>query len=269
MIAVIKGAGDIASGVAYRMHQIGFSVVMTDLNKPTSIRRTVCFSEAIINGSTTIENVTAEYAKRTDEIEEIISNNHIAVLADPEAKCIKILKPEIVIDAIMAKKNLSTSINDAPIVIALGPGFCAGKDCHAVIETMRGHNLGRIYYNGEAEKNTGIPGSIMGYTTERILRAPKDGIFNQVHQIGDIVEKDEICAYVDDLPVKSNIAGVLRGILPSGTEVYKGMKSGDVDPRSNPNNCITISDKANAVGAATVVAAISLSDQLKEYIYAL
>ena len=155
---VIKGAGDLASGAAVRLAHCGFQIVMTDLLYPTSIRRTVCFSEAILNGTFTVEDVTAEFAPDLRSISAIHARNHIAVLADPEAECIKALQPEVVIDAILAKKNLGTKITDAPIVIVLGPGFTAGVDCHAVIETMRGHDLGRVILEGAAEPNTGIPG---------------------------------------------------------------------------------------------------------------
>lgn len=255
---VIKGAGDLASGVAVRLSRCGFPIVMTDLPHPTSIRRTVCFSEAILKGTFTVEDVTAGFAEDLSKIPQILSNEQIAVLADPNADCIRSLKPDVVIDAILAKKNLGTSIHDAPIVIALGPGFAAGVDCHAVIETMRGHDLGRVILNGSAQPNTGIPGSIGGFTTERVLRAPKDGVFTEVRHIGDLVKKGECIATVDGEPIRSELDGVVRGLLPSNTPVKRGMKSGDVDPRGVISNCVTVSDKARAIGGGVLEAILYL-----------
>lgn len=258
MIVLIKGAGDIASGVAVRLSHCGFRIVMTDLPHPTSIRRSVCFSEAIMRGAFTVEDVTAEYAVDVYDVPRILERDRIAVLADPKASCIDVLHPGAMVDAILAKKNLGTTINDAPIVIALGPGFTAGKDCHAVIETMRGHDLGRVILHGQAQPNTGIPGNIGGCTTERVLKAPKSGTFTEVHHIGDVVQKGDCVAYVDDEPIYSSINGVIRGLLSSGTPVYQGMKSGDVDPRGVVSNCETVSDKARAIGGGVLEALLYL-----------
>ena len=255
---IIKGAGDLASGVAVRLAHCGYRIVMTDLPHPTSIRRTVCFSEAILRGSASVEDVTAEYADSVEKIPAIHERGHIAVIADPHAACIKDLHPDVVVDAILAKRNLETQIDDAPIVIALGPGFTAGVDCHAVIETMRGHDLGRVILKGSAEPNTGIPGNISGFTTERVLRAPKDGIFREIRQIGDIVAKGDPVASIDDEPIHASIDGLIRGLLPSGTPVHKGMKSGDIDPRPAPQHCYTVSDKARAIGGGVLEAILML-----------
>ena len=251
---LIKGAGDLASGTAVRLAHCGFQIVMTDLKHPTSIRRTVCFSEAIRTGVQTVEDVTAQYAPSVEEISAIHRRGHIAVLADPNALCVRTLQPEVVVDAILAKRNLGTCLMDAPIVIALGPGFTAGVDCHAVIETMRGHDLGRMILSGATQMNTGIPGSISGFTTERVLRAPRDGIFTEVRKIGDTVKRGETVAEVDGEPVITLIDGVVRGLLPSGTPVTKGMKSGDVDPRSAVEHCYTVSDKARAIAGGVLEA---------------
>lgn len=259
MLTLIKGAGDIASGIALRLYHAGIKIVMTDLPKPTSIRRTVCFSQAIIDGETVVEDIKAVFAENESAAMQIISNGNIPVLADENAECIKALKPDIVIDAILAKRNIGTKITDAPTVIAVGPGFTAGKDCHAVIETQRGHYLGRVITSGSAAKNTGVPGNIGGYTTERIIRAVKDGVFTQNAEIGDIVQANQIVAYVDGEPVRCSIGGVLRGILPSNTVVFKGMKSGDVDPRAKPEHCLTVSDKALAVGGGALEACLRFS----------
>lgn len=255
---LIKGAGDLASGAAVRLAHCGYSIVMTDLPHPTSIRRSVCFSEAILKRTFTVEDVTAEYAESVEAVDGILRREHVAVLADPKAECIEHLKPVVVVDAILAKRNLGTTKNDAPIVIALGPGFTAGVDCHAVIETMRGHNLGRMILDGPAQPNTGIPGTIGGFTTERVLRAPKDGLFMEVHHIGDLVEKGECVATVDGVPIVTQISGVIRGLLPSNTPVYAGMKSGDVDPRGVITNCDTVSDKARAIGGGVLEAILYL-----------
>lgn len=258
MLLVIKGAGDLASGIAVRLFHCGFSIVMTDLEKPTSIRRTVCFSEAIANGSFRVEDVTAEFAPSVDTVDAILKRRRIAVLVDPNADCIRKLKPTAVIDAILAKKNLGTSLSDAPIVIGVGPGFTVGVDCHAIVETQRGHDLGRVITTGSAAPNSGIPGNISGFTTERILRAPVDGVFSEVRHIGDLVEKDEIVAYVDGEPIRAQIRGTIRGLLPNGTNVFRGMKSGDVDPRCILENCYTVSDKARAVGGGVLEALLML-----------
>lgn len=254
MIIWIRGAGDIASGIAFRLHKSGFSVVMSDLPQPTSIRRTVCFSEAIIMGETTVEDITARFAADAAVARETLARDEIAVLADPTGMTARKLEPIAVIDAILAKRNLGTMIDDAEIVIGIGPGFTAGVDCHAVVETARGHTLGRVYYSGSALPDTGIPGSIAGFTLERLLRAPKAGVFRGVKKIGDVVEAGEICAYVDDAPVMSHIRGVLRGLLPDGLTVCEDMKSGDVDPRCEISHCLTVSDKALAIGGGALEA---------------
>ncbi len=263
MQIVIRGAGDIASGIASRLVRSGFPVIMTDLARPTSIRRTVCFSEAILYGSARVEDLTARLAGTPEEAASICRDGEIAVLADPEGDCIRALKPDAVIDAILAKRNLGTNITDAPAVIGVGPGFTAGVDCHAVVETMRGHTLGRVYYSGSAIPNTGIPGNIGGFTLERILRAPCAGTFRGLRKIGDTVEAGETVAYVEDQPVVSAIKGTLRGILPDGIPVYEGMKSGDVDPRCEQFHCYTVSDKALAVGGGALEAVLHLTGCVK------
>ena len=258
MLVVIKGAGDLASGIAVRLAHCGFSIIMTDLEKPTAIRRTVCFSEAIRNGFSRVEDVTAKLALSHDEIPEILARGEIAVLIDPNAKCIPLLQPDAVVDAILAKRNLGTAIFDAPIVVGVGPGFSAGADCHAVVETQRGHDLGRVILSGPAAPNSGIPGNISGFTTERILRAPTDGVLTEIRRIGDTVEKGETVATVNGIPMCTAIRGTIRGLLPTGTVVCKGMKSGDVDPRCVLENCYTVSDKARAVGGGVLEAILML-----------
>lgn len=261
MLVLIRGAGDIATGIALRLYRSGLQVVMTDLPRPTAIRRTVCFSQAIILGSFSVEGITGQRCT-SDAVSAVLAAGNIPVLADPDCTCRDMLKPDVLVDAILAKRNLGTRITDAPVVIAAGPGFTAGTDCHAVIETMRGHYLGRVILNGPAQPNTAIPGLIGGYAGERVLRAPQDGIFRQIRDIGAQVQPGDTVAYVGNQPVVCTIGGVLRGILPDGTPVYKGMKSGDVDPRCQPDHCRCASDKALAVGGGVLEAILQLTGVL-------
>ncbi len=260
MLVLIRGAGDLASGIALRLHHAKFQVVMTDLPHPTAIRRTVCFSQAILHGKMQVEDVCAEFAESATAVSDILARGNIAVLADPEAKCIQELKPAVVVDAILAKRNLGTKITDAPCVIGVGPGFTAKVDCHACVETMRGHTLGRMISEGSPIPNTNIPGLIGGFAGERVLRAPKDGIFRQVLQIGDIVEAGDIAGTVDGEPMHCTIGGVLRGLLADGTQVHKGMKSGDVDPRGDRSYCDLVSDKALSIGGGVLEAILHFSE---------
>jgi len=263
MRVLIKGAGDLASGIACRLHQCGFSVVMTDLAVPTAVRRTVAFSRAIYERTAEIEGAAAQLCSNMDEVQDVLRRGEIAVVIDPEATIREQWKPDAVVDAILAKHNLGTRMDDAPIVVAVGPGFTAGKDCHCVVETKRGHYLGRCIYTGSAIANTGVPGNIGGYTKERILRAPCDGVFEPVVLIGDTVQRGDICGTVNGMPMRSEIPGVVRGLLQSGVVVTKGMKSGDVDPRCERAHCYTVSDKARAVGGGVLEALLHL-DFLKK-----
>ena len=264
MLVLIRGAGDIATGIALRLHRSGLQVVMTDLPRPTAIRRTVCFSPAITDGETTVEGVRAIYAPDTAAAKKYLSQGAVPVLADPELACRDALHPDALVDAILAKRNLGTRMTDAPVVVGVGPGFTAGEDCHAVVETMRGHTLGRVIYRGSALPNTNIPGLIGGYAGERVLRAPADGIFTQLLDIGAEVKAGDIAGMVGGEPMRCTIGGVLRGILPSGTPVHRGMKSGDVDPRCQPEYCTTVSDKALAVGGGVLEAILHLSGALDQ-----
>ncbi|WP_325200712.1 selenium-dependent molybdenum cofactor biosynthesis protein YqeB [Oscillibacter sp.] len=263
MLVVIRGAGDIATGVALRLWRAGLQVVMTDLEKPTAIRRTVAFSTAIVRGEARVEDVTARRAESPAQALELLKQGVVPVLADPQGACIPALKPAAVVDAILAKKNLGTRITDAPVVVGVGPGFTAGTDCRAVVETMRGHTLGRALYEGSALPNTGVPGLIGGFAGERVLRAPADGVFHQLLDIGAQVKLGDIAGEVDGAPMACTLDGVLRGILPEGTPVHKGMKAGDVDPRCNIEHCYCASDKALAVGGGVLEAVLRLSGALK------
>ncbi len=262
MLAVIRGAGDIATGIALRLWRAGIRVVMTDLPQPTAIRRTVAFSQAIIHGEAAVEDVTARRADTPAQALELLRGGEIPVLADPEGACISVLRPAAVVDAILAKKNLGTQITDAPVVVGVGPGFTAGTDCHAVVETMRGHYLGRVIYKGSAQPNTGVPGLIGGFAGERVLRAPADGVFHQILEIGAQVKTGAAAAEVNGVPMTCTLDGVLRGILAEGTPVRKGMKAGDIDPRCRLEHCYCASDKALAVGGGVLEAVLRLSGAL-------
>lgn len=263
MLVLIRGAGDLASGAALRLHRANFPVVMTDLPQPTAIRRTVCFSQAIRFGKTTVEDAVGVCCKTAREVKAALSVGEIPVLPDETASCRTWLHPEVLVDGILAKRNLGTKITDAPLVIALGPGFCAGRDCHAVIETMRGHTLGRVIWDGEPIPNTNIPGLIGGFAGERVLRAPADGIFVQKLEIGASVRTGDIAGTVYGVPMLCQIDGMLRGILPDGTPVTRGMKSGDVDPRGKREYCDLVSDKALAIGGGVLEAILSLTGALR------
>ena len=224
MFAIIRGAGDIASAIALRLRRCGISVAMTEVEHPLTVRRTVAFSEAVRLGRTQVEGVTAVRTHDAYEARKLLDGDEaIPVLVDPECTCLS-LKPDVLVDAILAKRNLGTSIDMASVVVGVGPGFTAGKDCHAVVETMRGHTLGRVYYEGSALPNTAIPGLIGGFAGERVLRASDTGVFRCVASIGDHVEAGQIVAYVGEEPVTATIAGVLRGLIADGVPVSKGLK---------------------------------------------
>ena len=252
MLVLIKGAGDLATGTAVRLHRAGFPVVMTDIAQPTAVRRTVAFSQCMYDGVTEVEGITARRAASKDEVQTILAAGEIPVLADPEARILKERRFDAVVDAILAKRNLGTSLTDAPIVLALGPGFTAGVDCHGVIETKRGHDLGRLILEGAAIPNTGVPGDVGGYTRERIIRAPADGPFEPVAQIGQRVELGDVVARVNGVPVTAQLTGVVRGMLSAGIPVTEGMKAGDIDPRCEVRHCFTVSDKARAIGGGVL-----------------
>ncbi len=258
-LVVIKGAGDLATGVALRLHRANYGVVMTEIAEPTAIRRTVSISRAIEEGKATVEDILGVRAADEKEAMRIVSEGNIAVLVDEKAACVNALSPVAVVDAILAKKNLGTSINDAPIVVALGPGFTAGVDCHAAVETMRGHDLGRVYYEGSPHPDTKEPGSIDGFTFERVIHAPREGTFHAVREIGSNVAAGETIALVEGMPVHAKIAGILRGILPDGIRVFRGMKCADVDPRCELRHCFTVSDKARSLGGAVLEAILHFS----------
>ena len=257
-VALIKGAGDLATGVALRLFASGFAVVMTEIERPTVVRRSVAFAEAVYEGRAVVEEVEGVRVEAADQIAAVLAGGAIPVMVDPTAALRRELEPVVLVDAIVAKRNLGTRIDDAPAVIALGPGFVAGRDVHAVIETKRGHSLGSVIYEGTALPNTGVPGDVGGFSEERVLRSPGEGVFGAEREIGDRVGRDEVVGHVGDLPVRSRLDGVLRGVLRSGLEVSSGVKLGDVDPRARPEHCFTVSDKAKAIAGGVLEAACSL-----------
>ena len=255
LIVLIRGGGEVASGVAHRLHQAHFKICMTEISHPLAVRREVAFSEAIYEGEKEVEGVRAKLISRPEEIESRWKKGNIPIFVDPDGKKTrKFLKPDVLVDAIMAKKNLGTQINDAPLVLGLGPGFTAGKDVHIVVETNRGHGLGKMILSGTAEPDTGIPGEIGGYTIERVLRTMKKGIFHPQKAIGDRINPGAVVAVVDDFPIIAKMSGIIRGLLREGVEVKKGMKVGDIDPRGKKQSCFTVSDKSRAISGGVLEA---------------
>jgi xanthine dehydrogenase accessory factor len=255
IVVLVRGAGEIASGVAHRLHRSHFRICMTEIPRPLAVRREVAFSEATYEGEKEVEGVRAELISKPEEIESVWKKGDIPILVDPDGKRTRnFLKPDVLVDAIMAKKNLGTQINDAPFVIGLGPGFTAERNVHIVVETNRGHHLGKMMLIGAAEPDTGIPGEIGGYAIERLLRTMKKGIFHPQKSIGDRINKGSVVAVVDDFQIIAKISGVVRGLLREGVEVKKGMKVGDIDPRNKKESCFTISDKSRAIGGGVLEA---------------
>ena len=231
MLVYVRGAGDIATGVAARLVRSGVSVVMADIAVPTCIRRTICFCEAIRLGEVEVEGIRARLAQTPAEALAITEAGDVAVVVDPQAKMLGELKPVAVVDAILAKRNLGTTRDMAPAVIAVGPGFTAPVDCDAVVETMRGHFLGRVITQGSPQPNTGVPGMIAGYGKERVIHSPAAGMFRSDRTIGDIVSAGDVIGYAGDTPMVTQIDGCLRGLLANGVQVTEGFKCADVDPR--------------------------------------
>jgi len=255
LVVLIRGAGEMASGVAHRLYRCHFKICMLEIPRPLAVRREVSFSEAIYDGEKEVEGVRAKKVLSPGEIESVWGERKIPVLVDPEGKGTRsTLKPDVVIDAILAKTNLGTRITDAPLVVGLGPGFTAGKDVHRVVETNRGHYLGKVILEGAAEPDTGIPGEIGGYGIERLLRAMKKGVFHPQKAIGDRLTKGSVVAVVEEYPIIAGVSGVVRGLLREGVEVKRGTKVGDIDPRGNRDHCFSISEKSRAIGGGVLEA---------------
>lgn len=252
---IMRGAGDLATGVALRLHRAGFSrLLLLETEAPLAVRRLAAFSEAVYRKTVMVEAVQARYLADLQDLETFWKAGEIPVAVDPAGESISCLAPDVVIDAILAKRNTGTGSGDGMLVIGLGPGFTAGEDVHCVVETMRGHGLGRVIYEGAALADTGIPGAIEGMTHQRLLRAPCDGLFLTSKDIGDRVEAGQKVATVAGEPVVARISGVLRGLLRTDTPVGAGTKLGDIDPRSDVAFCSTASDKALAIGGGVLEA---------------
>jgi len=255
---LVRGGGDLATGTIHRLWKAGFQVLVLECSRPAAIRRQVAICEAVYTGSTKVEDLEAVLVKSLAEAQEAWAKGAVPLLIDEQAEIIKEYQPDIVVDAIIAKRNLGTSINMAPLVIALGPGFTAGEDVHYVVETKRGHNLGRIISQGPAAPNSGIPGNIGGYTKERVIHAPAAGTINVIQNIGDIVEKDQLIAEIiadtgESTPVLASLTGIIRGMIKEGFVVTQGFKIADIDPRKEElANCFTISDKARCIAGSVL-----------------
>lgn len=251
-LVIVRGGGDVATGTIQKLNRVGFDVLVLEIEKPTCIRRNVAVAQAIFDGEIQIEDIRAVRCENIDQIQRAFDKKLIAVAVDPEGKLIEKLKPICLIDGILAKKNLGTNKKMAPITIGLGPGFEAGIDVDLVIETNRGHDLGRLIFEGPAAVNTGNPGNINGFTTERILRAPASGKVHIIKDLGSVVKKGDVVAEVAGKEVLAGLDGMVRGMINEGLEVYSGMKIGDVDPRVIPRNAKTISDKARLIGGGAL-----------------
>jgi xanthine dehydrogenase accessory factor len=256
-VVAVRGGGDIGTGVAHRLFRCGFKVIVFEASQPTVIRRKVSFAQAVYSGRIEVEGTTAVLIPAPEKAKDIWQDKCIPVLVDPDLSSLKTLQPQILVEATLSKKNTCMSLNLAPLTVALGPGFTAGKDVDIVIETIRGHNLGRIIEKGTAAANTGIPEPVLGYTEKRVLRAPCDGVVKNGLSIGDTVSKGDTVCLIGNKPVTSEVSGVLRGCIMNGLRVKKGAKVGDVDPREIAEYCFTISDKARAIGGSVLEAILN------------
>lgn len=306
LLIICRGAGDLATGIIHRLHRAGHRVIALETDYPAAIRRQVSFCEAVYDGSAAVEGVTARLVPALADAESdtetysgindtpaahivsekwdssaseaVLEAGEVPLLIDQKGESIALLKPDVVVDAIIAKKNLGTTIDMAPLVIGVGPGFTAGQDVHLVIESMRGHNLARIITDGMAQPNTGVPGNIAGFTSERVIHAPAAGYIHDVRKIGDIVQKgDEIARIYPDkesydnalseyVPVNATITGIIRGLIREGYYFRKGFKIADIDPReSEITNCFTISDKARSIAGSVLEAVSAFEHGVKIY----
>lgn len=256
-LAIVRGGGDLATGIIYRLWKVGFSVLSLEIPAPLVVRRTVSVASAVFDGEIVIEDMKAV---RIGSLKDLTyDRSRVSVLVDPEGRSISELRPGILVDAIMAKRNLGTKKDMAPVVIGIGPGFSAPEEVDAVIETKRGHYLGRVIRNGSAIPNTGVPGLIRGYTVERLLRSPGEGYVVPVKRIGDSVMPGDVVAHVEGIPVCSQIEGILRGLIHPSVVAAKGLKIGDIDPRGEREHCFSITDKALAIAGGVLEVIMSSS----------
>ena len=265
-LLVVRGGGDIATGTVVKLCHCGFPVLILELPNPSAIRRNVAFCEAVYQGSKTVEDVTCHLAESSGKAAELLEEGKLAMLIDPQGSCLKEFRPLALVDGILAKRNLGTARDTAPITVALGPGFTAGKDVDAVIETQRGHDLGRVIYEGSAAPNTGIPGTIAGFGRERVIHSPADGILRNVASIADTVKKGQTIAVIEmaggEVPVTASLDGLLRGLIRDGYPVTRGFKIADIDPRAEEyENCFTVSDKARCIAGGALEAILHLKKE--------
>lgn len=257
-LIAIKGAGDLASGIALRLWRSGYRIIMSELPVPLCIRRTIAFSSAVFDGSAKVENAEGILVQDINNINDVWGENKLPIIVDENAKRILSLKPDVLIDARIIKSwRDDTHLYDAPLVIGLGPGFTAGENAHCVIETNRGHNMGRVFWSGAAEPDTGIPGTIKGEGLRRVIKAPCGGIFKPSVEIGDEVEEGDLIARIDETEIRAQLSGIVRGIIYPGITVWEKLKIMDIDPRGNRNHCFTVSDKATALGGGVLEAILT------------
>lgn len=266
-LIIVRGGGDLATGTIYKLYQSGFSVLILETDHPSAIRRNVSFCEAVYQGSQTVENLTCILADSLDSAVSLLEQGKLTMLIDPHGAAISRLHPLAVVDAILAKRNLGTHMNMAPITVALGPGFSAGSDVHAVVETKRGHNLGRVLWEGSAAPNTGVPGVIGGFGKERVIHSPAAGLMRNICHITDIVKKGDVIATIETpsgpVPVLATIDGLLRGLIRDGYPVTQGFKIADIDPRIDElNNCFTISDKSRCIAGGVLEAILHMKGKI-------
>lgn len=257
LTVLIKGGGEVASGIAHKLFRARFRVCLTDIPYPKAVSRGVAFSEAVYDGEKEIEGVVATLTKSTGDIRKAWEENKLPIIVDPETKVRDKLHPDVLVDAIMAKRNLGTKITDAPLVIGLGPGFQAGKDVHVVVETNNSENTGKVIFEGEAEKNTGVPIPIMGLSYERVMHAPQSGLFLANKDIGEIVTAGEVVGKIDEQYIEAPIDGVIRAMIRSGIQVKEGIKLGEVDPTGNIDYCYTIRAKMRAIAGGVLEAILT------------
>ena len=266
-LIIVRGGGDLATGTIYKLKKCGFPVLILETANPSAIRRNVAFCEAVYQGTQTVEDMTCYLAESLPQARKYLCEGKLTVLVDPAGESIPKLQPLAVVDAILAKKNLGMNRDLAPVTVALGPGFTAGEDVDAVIETKRGHNLGRVLWRGSAAANTGIPGMIGGYGRERVIHCPAKGILRNVKKITDTVSKGDVIAFVETedgvVPVEASLDGILRGLIRDGYPVRVGFKMADIDPRVNEyDNCFTISDKARCIAGGVLEAILQRKGEL-------
>ena len=266
-LIIVRGGGDLATGSVYKLKKSGFPVLILEVETPSAIRRNVAFCEAVYQGIQTVEDMTCYLAESIEQVQQFLREGKLTVLVDPTGASIPKLKPMAVVDAILAKKNLGTNKEMAPITVALGPGFTAGEDVDAVVETKRGHHLGRVLWEGSTAPNTGVPGIIGGFGKERVIHCPAKGIVRNVKKITDTVSKGEVIAVVETedgiVPVEATLDGILRGLIRDGYPVKPGFKMADIDPRLDElENCFTISDKARCIAGGVLEAILQRKGEL-------